>query len=183
MDDDGGQQQITDTLRRYVSRWDDMRRNNIGILFYGPVGVGKSFFSSCVCNEILKQRVSVCATSFSRVLNVLQSSFDGRQETLDRLGRFQLLFLDDLGAERSTEFSLEQIFSVVDSRYRTKRPTLITTNLSVKDIENPQNMAYSRIFDRILEMCPIRIAVTGQSRRQGLADSRRALARELLLDS
>ena len=179
-DDDGGQQQITDTLRRYVSKWDDMRRNNVGILFYGPVGVGKSFFASCVCNAVLEKQVSVCATSFSRVLNVLQSSPD-RQSILDRLEGFQLTFIDDLGAERDTSFAVEQIFSVIDSRYRVKKPVLITTNLTLKQMESPENLAYSRIFDRVLEMCPVRLCVSGQSRRRGLADERRALARELLL--
>lgn len=180
-DDDGGQDKTAGVARRYCEKWPDMLQNNMGILLFGPVGTGKSFIASCICNEILKQHVPLCATSFARILNVLQSSFDGRQETHDRLGRFQLLFLDDLGAERSTEFSLEQVFSVIDSRYRTKKPVVITTNLTLKQIENPENLAYSRIFDRVLEMCPIRLCVSGSSRRQGLAGSRRALARELLL--
>ena len=48
-------------------------------------------------------------------------------------------------------------------------------------MENPENLAYSRIFDRVLEMCPVRLPVTGKSRRAGLAEERRKLARELLL--
>ena len=178
--DDGGQRQITDTLRRYASKWDDMSKNNVGILLYGPVGTGKSFLASCLCNAILEKQASVCATSFSRILNVLQSSPD-RQAVLDRLENFRLVFLDDFGAERSSEYAMEQVFSVIDSRYRIKKPVIVTTNLSLKEMENPQNLSYSRIFDRVLEMCPVRLAVTGTSRRAGLADERRQLARELLL--
>ena len=178
--DDGGQRQIADTLRRYASKWDDMSKNNVGILLYGPVGTGKSFLASCLCNAILEKQASVCATSFSRVLNVLQSSPD-RQAVLDRLENFRLVFLDDFGSERSSEYAMEQVFSVIDSRYRIKKTVIITTNLSLKEMENPQNLSYSRIFDRVLEMCPVRLCVSGTSRRAGLADSRRALARELLL--
>lgn len=179
-DDDGGQAAVTKTCRRYVEKWDDMLKNGIGILFYGPVGTGKTFAASCICNELLQQRVPVCATSFSRIMNKLQSTFE-KQDVLDKLGRFSLLVLDDLGSERNTSFASEQIFSVVDSRYRSKRPVIITTNLTLAEIEKPQDLAYSRIYDRVLEMCPIRLCVTGTSRRKGIADERRKLARELLL--
>lgn len=170
-----------EVCRRYCERWGEMFDKNIGVLLFGPVGTGKSFAASCICNELLERRVSVAATSFARVLNVLQSYFAGRQEVLDRLGRFQLLFIDDLGAERGSEFSLEQVFAAIDSRYRAQKPVVITTNLTLKQLENPENMAYARIFDRVLEMCPIRLCMSGLSRRKGLADERRALARELLL--
>ena len=180
-DDGGGQEKAINVCKRYCERWEEMLRENIGVLLFGPVGTGKSFAASCICNELLERRVSVAATSFARVLNVLQSSFAGRQEVLDRLGRFQLLFIDDLGAERGSEFSLEQVFAAIDSRYRAKKPVVITTNLTLTQLENPENMAYARIFDRVLEMCPIRLCVSGPSRRKGLADDRRALARELLL--
>lgn len=103
------------------------------------------------------------------------------QETLDRLGRFQLLFINDLGAERGSEFSLEQVFAVIDSRYRTRKSVLIITNLTLNQLKNSENMAYALVFDRVLEMCPIRLCVTGDSRRKGNAERRKKVARELLL--
>ncbi len=180
-DDGGGQEKTVEVCRRYCEQWEKMFKENIGVLLFGPVGSGKSFAASCICNELLERRVTVAATSFARILNVPQSSFAGRQEVLDRLGRFQLLFIDDLGAERNSEFSLEQVFSVVDSRYRAGKPIIITTNLTLQQLENPENMAYSRIFDRVLEMCPIRLCVSGASRRKENAEQRKELARELLL--
>lgn len=179
-DDDGANQKLTDVCQRYVDRWPEMLKNGMGLLFYGGVGGGKTFLAGCVCNALLEQQVKVCATSFPRVLNVLQTSMD-RQKALDRLAQYQCVLLDDFGVERGTEFAQEQLFAVVDARYRTKRPTIITTNLSLHDLESPQNLSYSRIFDRLLELCPIRLCVSGPSRRQGLADERRELARELLL--
>lgn len=179
-DDDGANQKLTGVCQKYADRWPEMLENGMGLLLYGGVGGGKTFLAGCVCNALLKKQVSVCATSFPRVLNVLQNSMD-RQKALDRLGRYQCVLLDDFGVERGTEYAQEQLFAVVDARYRAKRPTIITTNLSLHDLENPQNLSYTRIFDRLLELCPIRLCISGPSRRKGLADDRRELARELLL--
>lgn len=179
-DDDGGQAATSNVCRRYVEKWPQMLENNVGLLVFGPVGVGKSFFASCILNEVLKQRVPICATSFGRILNVLASTPD-KQAVLDRLKRFKLLLLDDLGSERVTEYATEQVFSVIDARNRAKLPTIFTTNLSLREMESPQNLAYSRIFDRVLEMAPVRLCVTGESRRKGNAANRMQLARELLL--
>lgn len=179
-DDDGANQKLTGVCKKYADRWPEMLENGMGLLLYGGVGGGKTFLAGCVCNALLKKQVSVCATSFPRVLNVIQNSMD-RQKALDRLGRYQCVLLDDFGVERGTEYAQEQLFAVVDARYRAKRPTIITTNLSLHDLENPQNLSYTRIFDRLLELCPIRLCVSGPSRRKGLADDRRELARELLL--
>ena len=180
-DDDGTNQKLTGVCQKYADRWPEMMENGMGLLLYGGVGGGKTFLAGCVCNALLKKQVSVCATSFPRVLNVLQNSMD-RQKALDRLARYQCVLLDDFGVERGTEYAQEQLFAVVDARYRAKRPTIITTNLSLHDLENPTNLSYTRIFDRLLELCPIRLCVSGPSRRKGLADDRRGLARELLLD-
>lgn len=179
-DDDGTNPKLTAVCKKYVDNWPQMYQNGMGLLLYGGVGGGKTFLAGCVCNALLEQQVKVCATSFPRVLNVLQTSMD-RQKALDRLAQYQCVLLDDFGVERGTEFAQEQLFAVIDARYRAKRPTIITTNLSLHDLENPQNLSYSRIFDRLLELCPVRLCVSGPSRRQGLADKRRELARELLL--
>lgn len=180
-DDDGGQAQAMNVARKYCAKWGEMFQKNIGILLFGPVGSGKSFISSCIVNELLRQRVPACATGLSRIMNALQSTFDGKQAILDKLSRFHALLLDDVGTQRGTEFAVEQFFSVIDARYNCKRPLIVTTNLTLEELENPENLAYSRIFDRILEMCPVRLCVSGPSRRRGLADERQALARELLL--
>lgn len=178
--DDGTNSRLSEVCRKYVERWPEMREKGIGLLLYGGVGSGKTFLAGCVCNALLEKRVRVCATSFPRVLNTLQAVFD-RQEMLDHLAQYSCLLLDDFGVERGTEYAMELLFAVVDARYRAKRPTIITTNLSLHDLENPQNLAYGRIFDRLLELCPVRLCVSGPSRRKGLAIERQTLARQLLL--
>ena len=55
--------------------------------------------------------------------------------------------------ERGTEYALEQIYNIVDSRYRSRKPLIVTTNLTLDEIRHPQDTAHARIYDRLLEMC------------------------------
>ena len=120
-------------------------------------------------------------TNFPRLLNAIQGTFDEeRQRRIDSLQRYSLLVIDDLGVERDTAFSVEQVYNVIDTRARSGKPVIITTNLSMKDLQNPPSLAYKRIYDRVLEMCPIRLKMVGESRRAGNANERRDLARRLL---
>ena len=81
-----------------------------------------------------------------------------RNKFIDSLNNYPLLILDDLGIERSSKFALEQVFHVIDSRYRSKLPLIVTTNLTLNEMKNTSNIAKHRIYDRVLERCvPIKI--------------------------
>ncbi len=84
---------------------------------------------------------------------------------IDSLNRYKLLIIDDLGAERKSEYMQELIYNLIDSRYRSGLPMIITTNLSADEIKRPGNMDFARIYDRVLERC-LPIAVQGESRRR-----------------
>lgn len=179
--DDRRDPEITDVCRKYVDNWDQMKADNIGIMFYGDVGTGKSFLACAIANALLEKLVSVSVTNFPRILNSLQGSFDDeRQKRIDRLQYYSLLVIDDLGVERDTSYSVEQVYNVVDTRARSGKPLIVTTNLSMKDLQNPPSLAYKRIYDRVLEMCPIRLKLVGESRRVTNANERKEKARRLL---
>ena len=78
------------------------------------------------------------------------------------------LILDDFGMERGTEYGLEQVFNVIDSRYRSGKPLIVTTNLTLDDLHNPEDTTHSRIYDRLLSMC-IPVRFTGGNFRQETA--------------
>ena len=165
-----------DACKRYADRWDEMRENNVGLLLWGNIGTGKTFAAHCVCNALLQrdEPVSIFITSLSRVLN---SGWD-KSETVSRVRNAPLVVFDDLGAERSSEYALENVFMLVDERYRARKPTIVTTNLTLNDLKNPQDMSHGRIYDRILEMC-VPIYFDGPSRREGNASEKLRLMREL----
>ena len=96
----------------------------------------------------------------------MQSTFDGRQEYLDSLNRNNLLIIDDLGVERESEYMQEQVYNIIDARYRAGRPLIVTTNISLEEIKNPKNVQRKRIYDRVLELChPVKVDGTSRRRR------------------
>ena len=150
---DNGRNPQMKHAHRYVDKWAEVRTKNIGLLLWGGVGTGKSFFAGCIANALMEQEVPVRMTNFARILNELNNSFSGRNDIVDKLCRYPLLVIDDFGMERGTEYALEQIYNIVDSRYRSRKPLIVTTNLTLDEIRLPQDTAHARIYDRLLEMC------------------------------
>ena len=161
----------TETARFYVKHWEKMKRDNIGLLFWGAVGTGKSFLAGCIANALLEQEIPVRMTNFEEVLNDLSSSFSEKNEYIKSLCRFPLLILDDFGMERGTEYGLEQIYAVIDGRYRSGKPLIVTTNLTLNELNNPRDTAHARIYDRLKEMC-VPLNFSGESRRRMTAQEK-----------
>ena len=156
-ENDNGKCPQMDKAHFYVAHWEDMKAENIGYLLWGKVGAGKSYFAGCIANALMEKEISVCMTNFALILNDLAASYKDRNEYIDRLCRFPLLILDDFGMERGTEYGLEQVYNVVDSRYRSNKPLIVTTNLTLEELQNPEDTPHARIYDRLLEMCsPVR---------------------------
>jgi len=162
--DDRRYPDISDSCRMYVEQWAEMKEKNVGILFYGDVGVGKTFYGCCIANALLDKQITACVTNFPTILAKLQSGFDN-SDYITSLQRYSLLVIDDLGVERDTPTALERTYSIIDARIRSDKPLIVTTNLSPEDINNPANIAYKRIYDRVLENS-ITVKMTGSSRRR-----------------
>ena len=168
--------------KRYVEHFDEMEENGTGLLFWGQVGSGKTFLAGCIANALLDKRIPVLMTNFSRVLNRLSSKVtDDWNALLDSFDRYRLLIIDDLGVERNSEFAMEQIFNVVDARCQSKRPMIITTNLTLHSMKEAQDLAHARIYDRILEHC-LPVCVTGDKIRKRIATENMAALRSVLGD-
>lgn len=145
--------------QKYVENWEHMEREATGLLLWGGVGTGKTYMAACIANALLDQGVMVMMSNFSRVLSDLPGMFSGdRNRYLDSFNRFRLLIIDDFGAERSSEFALEQVFNIIDGRTRAGKPLIVTTNLTLAELKNPDSLSKARIYDRLPERCvPVRI--------------------------
>ena len=180
-DDDRRTAKISDVCRRYVEKWDEMKKDNMGVLFYGSVGTGKSFYACAIVNALIEKRVPATVTNFPRLLNILQNANE-RQKYIDHLQAYHLLVIDDLGVERDTPYAAEIVYSVIDARARSGLPLIVTTNLTMEELKTPTSMQFARIYDRVLDLCPITLKMTGDSRRAGNAELRRQKAKEILME-
>ena len=98
--------------------------------------------------------------------------YEGKQNYLDSLNEFDLLVIDDLGIERNTEYVNELVYNIIDARYRSGKPMIITTNLKYSDLHNTEDTSKARIYSRIIEMC-LPVLVSGEDRRKSkMQDSR-----------
>ena len=178
---DNGRNPQMKTARFYVEHWEDMKAGNIGYLLWGSVGTGKSYLAGCIANALLEQDVPVLMTNFPTILNRMTGLFGSeRADFLASLNAYDLLILDDLGAERGTEYALEQVFAVIDARYRSRKPLIVTTNLTLDALKHPDDLAHARIYDRILEICAP-ILFGGENLRVEKANEMKTAARNLLL--
>ena len=177
---DNRQNPLMDKAHAYVENWKEAYKSNIGLLLFGDVGTGKSFFAGCIANALLDQDVPVLMTNFPTILNRLTGMFsEDRSEFIASFDEYDLLIIDDLGVERSTEYAMEQMFFVIDSRYRSRRPMIITTNLKLSELKNPPDLAHARIYDRILERCAP-ILFDGKNFREENAGVTRQAAKDIV---
>lgn len=177
--DDGQDPVMIGLAKRYVEHWDEMLESNQGLIFCGDVGGGKTFLAGCIANALIDKMVPVLATDFTKIIAALQCESD-RNAYIKSLDHYKLIIIDDLGAERQSDYALEQVFAVVNGRYKANKPVIFTTNLSVEELRKPSDVKYGRIYDRILEMC-IPVAVKRESRRKAIAEQKTDRARAILL--
>ncbi len=84
--------------------------------------------------------------------------------------------------ERGTEYGLEQVYNVIDSRYISKKPLIATTNLTPEQLKNPEDVPHARIYGRLLEMCtPVRF--TGDDFRRAAAQQKKERLKELMMEN
>ncbi|WP_286153469.1 ATP-binding protein [Sporofaciens musculi] len=166
--------------KRYVENFNQMFSEGQGILFWGNVGTGKSYTAAAIANELLEQMQSVIMTSFIKLLDEM-SGFEKKDDCgyIIKLNQAKLLIVDDLGAERGTDFSLEKVYDIIDSRHRTGKPIILTTNQEISQMKSCEDIRYSRIYDRIFKMCyPVKM--DGMSWRKRDAAKRFAEMKNLL---
>lgn len=163
--DDGSNEHISEVCKRYVQNFPKMREKAKGLLMFGNVGTGKTFFAACVANALIDEGYPCLVTNFARLTNTLSGMYEGKQEYLDSLNRYALLVIDDLASERNTEFMNEVVFNIIDARYRSGLPIVITTNLTAEELKHPADMSKQRVYSRLFEMC-FAFEVKGRDRRK-----------------
>ena len=158
---DDGSSPAMNRARAFVEHWDEVRNAKAGLLFWGGIGPGKTYMAACIANALLEKEKRVMMTDFSAITNI---SVNDAREYISCLVSYDLLIIDDLGAERSTEYAIQNVFDVINRRWESGRPLIVTTNLDMEDIKKEKDIAKTRIYDRLLDMCTP-VLVDGDSKR------------------
>ena len=166
--------------KRYVEHFSEMMKTGQGLLFWGNVGTGKTFLAGCIANALLEQKIPVLMTSFPKILNALGGLYSSeRNEYLASLNRYTLLVIDDMGIERESQYTVETIYTVIDERYKSGKPFIITTNIQLDVLKDPQDVEHARIYDRIMERC-MPVYFGGRNYRSELGKENRDAAKKVL---
>lgn len=132
------------------------------LILFGGVGTGKSFFAAAVLNHAIDAGYRCLFTSFPEVVNELSSTFD-KNGVINNIKEYDLVVFDDFGIERNTGMVNEQIYQVVNARYLSRKPMIITTNMDRNEL-NPDDIRKKRILSRLLERAVV-VPVAGADRR------------------
>lgn len=142
--------------KAYVENFAAFAAEGRGLLLFGDVGGGKTYIAASIANALMEKGRRVIMRTVSDLIYAMQDR--GNPLASSMMG-CDLLIIDDYGAERDTEWSKEGLYRVVDGRYASRRPMLISTNLTTGELASAAMMD-RRINDRLLERCrPIRIPV------------------------
>jgi DNA replication protein DnaC len=160
--------QIVTATRRFADTIDQKLDAGRGLWFMGPVGTGKTTLAMLVSKAALKAGRSVAIYSLPRLLNEIRDTHRAERshvDLLDRLTAIDLLHIDDVGAERTTDWVLEELYSIVNARYEDQRSMVITTN--ILDREALCEQITERTVSRLTEMCD-ELPLLGHDRRMDL---------------
>ena len=156
---------LVQAAKNYVDKFDEFQRRGKGLLFYGSCGTGKTHLAACIANSLIDKGIRVKFTTMPKIVNQLQSSFEGRDRLFDELRSVPLLIIDDFKAERSSEFMQETVFEVINGRAEACLPLIVTTNLTNAELKGHHDRATDRILSRVLGIT-VPIEVEGADRRR-----------------
>lgn len=142
-------QNTVNKCKNFIKTFDSDYHN---LFFYGTVGTGKSFLSGCIARELIESGHSVIYFSASGLFETLsRNMFDYKNK--DDVLRFHedlygcdLLIIDDLGTEYTSNVAVSVFFSLLNQRHLCQKSTIISTNLSLEDLRNRYS---DRVFSRI----------------------------------
>ena len=136
----------------FVNNFDE--KNGENLLFYGSTGLGKTFMCNCIAKSLLDMNEIVIYQTAFTILEIIEKRRFGKDKgrfkdfEYDVLFEADLLIIDDLGTELSNAFTNAEIFNIVNTRLINGAKTIISTNLTPKEISD---IYTDRVFSRILE--------------------------------
>lgn len=158
-------------VRSFVENLDERLDAGRGLWLFGDTGTGKTTLAMLISKAALEAGHSVAIYSLPKLLARIRRTYDSEPggdsylSFFERLTSVDLLHIDDLGAEKRTDWVLEQLYALINERYETQRSVLVTTNLPHPELEEQIG---SRTVSRLTQICD-EVELTGHDRRYGRA--------------
>jgi len=142
-------------VRSYCRAVDANLDEGRGLWFFGRTGTGKTTLAMLISKYAMEADRTVAIYSLPRLLSMLRGSYDddarySLNDLMDRLCAVDLLHVDDVGAEQSSPWVLEQLYTIINTRYEDGRAVLLTTNLGDPEL---RDQIGDRTVSRLHEMC------------------------------
>ena len=161
-------------VRAFAEGIEEKIEEGRGLWLMGPTGTGKTSLAMLVSKAALEAGRTAAIYSLPSLLSRIRRTYDADPnedsylEFIGRLTSVDLLHIDDLGAEKSSDWVLEQLYSIVNERYETQRSILVTTNLEHHELEEQIG---PRTVSRLVEICGDPLPLAGDDLRYRIADA------------
>lgn len=158
---DAKYENVFNRCKKYTEVAEQVLSRGIGIYLYGESGVGKSHITACMANKLMESYYTVLYTNFSEISKQIRKTFnkkgDSEQAFIEKLATIDFLFIDDFGTEQlrkddEDNWLQEKVFDVINKRYNNNKPTIYTSNYSMKEMIEKRGLA-PKTIDRIAEVC------------------------------
>jgi DNA replication protein DnaC len=160
-------------VRAFVDSLETKLETGRGLWLFGDTGTGKTTLAMLISKAALEAGHSVAIYSLPKLLARIRRTYEGDpgsdsySQFFDRLTSVDLLHIDDLGAEKRSDWVLEQLYALINERYETQRSMLITTNLPHEELEEQIG---ARTVSRLSQICD-QVPLFGKDRRYGKAEA------------
>lgn len=150
---------------RYVAKWDEMFKSNIGLYLHGNTGGGKTYIAAAIANALVDMGEWVYMHNMAAMSNMLRDTFNGGHgELMHKVTMARMFIIDDFGTECTTDYALQNTYELIEARTESGRPLIVTSNLSPGVLTGATDIRLQRLYSRLTALHPI--AVNGADRRK-----------------
>lgn len=145
----------------YSKHYKDIERN--GLLLVGAYGTGKTHLAAAIANDLIDRGIPLMFDTFSGYLERLKTEFGEKDRyCLKNMCETPVLFIDDIGKEKQSEWSESVLYEIINTRYEAMLPIVITSNVDGRELEK---MLGGATYSRLCEMCR-KVNVRGEDKRK-----------------